>query len=66
MEEVTQYRVIERGRTTGYIYQVTNPLAFNLAESFAYKLREISKQGGHEVTCWLVVPNSSELLDLAR
>lgn len=49
-----KYQVIERGRTTGWIYSVTKPLTFHAAESFAFLLRQISKQGGHEVSCYFV------------
>lgn len=48
------FQVIERGRTTGWIYGVTKPLSFHAAESFAFLLRQISKQGGHEVSCYFV------------
>lgn len=52
------WNVIERGRTTGWLYQVSNPLPFARAEAFAFELRQISKQGGHEVSCWFVVPSA--------
>ncbi len=48
------FQVIERGRTTGYIYQVSNPLLFHVAEAFVYELRQTTKIGGYEVTCWFV------------
>jgi hypothetical protein len=59
--EETMYQVIERGRTTGWIYGVTKPLSFHVAENFAFLLRSISKQGGHEVSCYFVQPFDASL-----